>query len=80
MPVFGCSRRPVRLRPPSMKYSIECPRAIIRPRYLVNTAEYVWLPPKLRRRKNAPPRRRNEPITGMLRLMPAAMCGTAKPL
>ena len=29
--------------------------------------------------KNAPPLRRNRPITGMLRLMPAAMCGTAKP-
>ena len=29
MPVAGSSSRPVRLRPPSMKYSIECPRAMI---------------------------------------------------
>ena len=77
MPVLGCSSRPVRLRPPSMKYSIEWPRAIIWPRYFMNTAEYSGLPQKLRRRKNAPPRRRNEPTTGRLRLMPAAMCGTA---
>ena len=49
MPVFGCSRRPVRLRPPSMKYSIEWPRAIIRPRYFMNTIVYSALPLKLRR-------------------------------
>ncbi len=33
MPVFGCSSRPVRLRPPSMKYSIEWPRAMMAARY-----------------------------------------------
>jgi hypothetical protein len=39
MPVFGCSSRPVRLRPPSMKYSMEWPRDIMVPRYFMNTAE-----------------------------------------
>jgi hypothetical protein len=41
---------------------------------------YSASPLKLRRRKNAPPLRRKRPITGMLRLTPAATCGTAKPL
>ena len=35
--------------------------------------------PSLRRMKNAPPLRRNRPTTGILRLMPAAMCGMAYP-
>ena len=34
-------------------------------------------PAKVRRMKNAPPLRRNRPTTGMLRLIPAAMCGMA---
>ena len=70
MPVRGASSRPVRLRPPSMKYSSGWPRAIMKPRYLVNTAAYSASPLKLRRRKNAPPLRRNRPTTGRLRLMP----------
>ena len=37
MPVMGASSRPLRLRPPSMKYSIEWPRAMIAARYWVNT-------------------------------------------
>jgi hypothetical protein len=80
IPVRGASMRPVRLRPPSTKYSSGCPRAIINPRYFVNTLEYSAFPLKERRMKNPPPLRRNLPITGMLRLTPAATCGTAKPL
>jgi hypothetical protein len=37
MPVFGASSRPVRERPPSMKYSIEWPRAMIAARYFMKT-------------------------------------------
>ena len=62
-----------------MKYSIEWPRAMIAPRYFMNTAVYSALPRKLRRMKNAPPLRSKRPTTGRLRLTPAAMCGTAKP-
>ncbi len=43
----------------------------------MNTIVYSALPLKLRRMKNAPPLRRKRPSTGMFRLMPAAMCGTA---
>ena len=39
----------MRLRPPSMKNSIEWPRAIISPRYFMNTIVYSALPLKLRR-------------------------------
>jgi hypothetical protein len=70
MPVIGASSRPVRLRPPSMKYSIECPRAMIAARYFMNTTVYNELPRKLRRMKKPPPLRRNRPITGRLRLTP----------
>ena len=71
-PVRGRSRRPVRLRPPSMKNSIGWPRFIITSTYFMNTIGYSPLPRKLRRMKNAPPMRRKRPITGRFRLMPAA--------
>ena len=80
MPVRGASSLPERLRPPSMKYSSGWPRAIMNPRYFMNTTEYRTSPLKLRRKKNAPPLRRKRPMTGMLRFDPAAMCGNAKPL
>ena len=38
MPVRGDNIRPVRLRVPSMKYSSGWPRAIMKPKYLVNTS------------------------------------------
>ena len=37
MPVMGGRRRPVRLRPPSMKYSMEWPRAMMAARYFMKT-------------------------------------------
>ena len=39
IPALGWSRRPVRERPPSMKYSIESPRAMSVATYSLNTAE-----------------------------------------
>ena len=80
MPVLGCSMRPVRERPPSTKYSTGKPLVNRVCRYSLNTAVYSGLPLKVRRMKNAPPRRSRLPITGMLRLMPAAMCGGVRPL
>ena len=80
MPARGSSSRPVRLRPPSTKYSTETPRAKSCATYSVNTVEYSALARKLRRRKKAPPRRRIEPTTGRLRFTPAAMCGGTMPL
>ncbi|CAM5566253.1 hypothetical protein SSTU70S_00930 [Stutzerimonas stutzeri] len=80
MPVFGRSMRPVRERPPSTKYSTGKPRLNSVCRYSLNTAVYSGLPLNERRMKNAPPRRSRPPITGMLRLMPAAMCGGVRPL
>ncbi len=80
MPPRGASRRPVRERPPSMKYSSETPRANNWLRYSRNTAEYNGSPLKLRRRKNAPARRRIEPSTGRFKFTPAPMCGIAIPL
>lgn len=75
IPVRGCSMRPVRERPPSTKYSTGKPLVNKVCRYSLNTAVYSRLPLKVRRMKKAPPRRSRPPITGMLRLMPAAMCG-----
>ncbi|MNJ59030.1 hypothetical protein D3C77_546930 [compost metagenome] len=80
MPVLGWSMRPVRERPPSTKYSTGKPLVNRVCRYSLNTAVYSGLPLKVRRMKNAPPRRSRPPITGMFRLMPAAMCGGVRPL
>ena len=72
-PAFGASVRPLRLRPPSMKYAIGNPLASIACRYSRNTAAYSGSPLKLRRRKKAPPRRSIGPTIGKFRLAPAAM-------
>ncbi|MNP67016.1 hypothetical protein D3C76_1627950 [compost metagenome] len=80
MPVRGCSMRPVRERPPSTKYSTGKPLVNSVCRYSLNTAVYSGLPLKVRRMKNAPPRRSRPPMSGMLRLMPAATCGGVRPL
>ena len=59
IPVFGGSKRPVRERPPSMKYSIGVLRDRILYKYSLNTDVYSAFPRNERRIKNAPPPRNN---------------------
>src|SRR6056297_1622428 len=74
MPARGGSDRPVRERVPSTKYSTATPLSMMLRTYSLNTAEYRGCARNERLRKNAPPNRSSRPTTGMLRLIPAAMC------
>ena len=73
MPVLGGKIRPVRERPPSMKYSSGVLRDKMLYKYSLNTVVYKPLPRNERRIKNAPPPRKICPTNGMFKLSPAAI-------